>query len=101
MQFTSLPIEPHVSEHVPELIKLEQDTDYKSRMGMQEAERQLLGLLGEQTAAALEARSAVAGIKALRARLAERRSAVARMQDDLARTQLETSKAELCDQSSR
>ncbi len=70
-------------------------TECKQPNSAQDAERQLLGLLGEQTAAALEARSAVAGIKALRTRLAERRAAAARTQDDLSRTQLATSKAEV------
>ena len=52
-------------------------------------------MLGDQTATAMEASSAVAGIKALRTRLAKRRAVAARTQGDLAHTQLETAKAEV------
>ena len=52
-------------------------------------------MLGDQTATAMEARSAVTAIKALRAQLADRRAVAARAQSDLSRTQLETAKAEV------
>lgn len=62
---------------------------------IQGAEQQLLSTLGEQTAATMETRRAAAEIRRLRQRVAQRSSGLAALQQELARTLVESAQVEV------